>query len=50
MAEDEPAFCPESVNRSLPPKRGFETMPNFLIIVSFVFNALTVWYAWQWVA
>jgi hypothetical protein len=22
---------------------------NFLIIVSFVFNALTVWYAWQWV-
>ena len=23
---------------------------NFLIIVSFVFNALVVWYAWQWVA
>ena len=23
---------------------------NFLIIVSFVFNALTVWYAWKWVA
>jgi hypothetical protein len=22
---------------------------NFLIIVSFVFNALTVWYAWKWV-
>jgi hypothetical protein len=22
---------------------------NFLIIVSFVFNALTVWYAWNWV-
>lgn len=21
---------------------------NFLIIVSFVFNALTVWYAWNW--
>jgi hypothetical protein len=21
---------------------------NFLILVSFVFNALTVWYAWQW--
>jgi hypothetical protein len=21
---------------------------NFLIIVSFVWNALTVWYAWQW--
>jgi hypothetical protein len=23
---------------------------NFLIIVSFVFNALIVWYAWKWVA
>ena len=23
---------------------------NFLIIVSFVFNTLTVWYAWNWVA
>ncbi len=23
---------------------------NFLILVSFVFNALTVWYAWTWVA
>jgi len=23
---------------------------NFLIIVSVVFNALTVWYAWKWVA
>ena len=23
---------------------------NFLIIVSFMFNALIVWYAWQWVA
>jgi hypothetical protein len=22
---------------------------NFLLIVSFVFNALTVWYAWKWV-
>ena len=22
---------------------------NFLIIVSFVFNALTIWYAWTWV-
>lgn len=22
---------------------------NFLIIVSFVFNALTAWYAWTWV-
>jgi hypothetical protein len=23
---------------------------NFLIIVSFVFNGLTIWYAWKWVA
>jgi hypothetical protein len=23
---------------------------NFLIIVSIVFNALTIWYAWKWVA
>jgi hypothetical protein len=23
---------------------------NFLIAVSFVFNALTAWYAWSWVA
>ena len=23
---------------------------NFLILVSFVFNALTVWYAWRWTA
>jgi hypothetical protein len=22
---------------------------NFLIIVSFVFNALVIWYAWNWV-
>lgn len=22
---------------------------NFLIIVGFVFNALTIWYAWKWV-
>jgi hypothetical protein len=22
---------------------------NFLIVVSFGFNALTIWYAWQWV-
>lgn len=22
---------------------------NFLIVVSFVFNALTIWYAWGWV-
>jgi len=21
---------------------------NFLIVISFVFNALTVWYAWNW--
>ena len=33
---------------------GLPTYPaaydKFLIIVSFVFNALTVWYAWKWVA
>jgi hypothetical protein len=23
---------------------------NFLIFVGFVFNALTIWYAWKWVA
>jgi hypothetical protein len=23
---------------------------NFLIAVSFVFNGLTIWYAWKWVA
>jgi len=22
---------------------------NFLIFVSFIFNALTIWYAWKWV-
>jgi hypothetical protein len=22
---------------------------NFLLVVSFVFNALTIWYAWRWV-
>ena len=31
----------------LPYKGAYD---NFLIIVSFVFNALTVWYAWKWVA
>ena len=31
----------------LPYKGAYD---NFLIGVSFVFNALTVWYAWQWVA
>jgi len=25
------------------------TYDRFLLIVTFVFNALTVWYAWQWV-
>ena len=30
----------------LPYKGAYD---NFLIVVSFVFNALTVWYAWQWV-
>jgi hypothetical protein len=31
----------------LPYKGAYD---NFLIAVSFVFNALTVWYAWKWVA
>lgn len=31
----------------LPYKGAYD---NFLIIVSLVFNALTVWYAWNWVA
>lgn len=31
----------------LPYKGAYD---NFLIIVSFVFNGLTVWYAWQWVS
>ena len=31
----------------LPYKGAYD---NFLIAVSFVFNALTVWYAWRWVA
>jgi len=22
---------------------------NFLIVVTFAFNALTIWYAWKWV-
>jgi hypothetical protein len=30
------------------PDKG--TYDNFLILVSFIFNALTVWYAWGWVA
>ncbi|MBU0491300.1 MAG: hypothetical protein KKA73_05310 [Chloroflexi bacterium] len=30
----------------LPYKGAYD---NFLIVVSFVFNALTVWYAWNWV-
>ena len=30
----------------LPYKGAYD---NFLIFVSFVFNALTVWYAWKWV-
>jgi hypothetical protein len=30
----------------LPYKGAYD---NFLIIASFVFNALTVWYAWKWV-
>jgi hypothetical protein len=31
----------------LPYKGAYD---NFLIGVSFVFNALTIWYAWKWVA
>ena len=30
----------------LPYKGAYD---NFLIIVSFVFNGLTIWYAWRWV-
>ena len=30
----------------LPYKGAYD---NFLIIVSFVFNALVIWYAWNWV-
>ncbi len=30
----------------LPYKGAYD---NFLILVSFVFNALTIWYAWKWV-
>jgi hypothetical protein len=30
----------------LPYKGAYD---NFLIVVSFVFNALTIWYAWNWV-
>ena len=30
----------------LPYKGAYD---NFLIAVSFVFNALTIWYAWRWV-
>jgi len=32
MITDEPIFCPESVNRSLPRQAGFETMPEFDIV------------------
>ena len=31
----------------LPYKGAYD---NFLIIVSFVFNALTIWHAWNWIA
>ena len=31
---------------ALPYKGAYD---NFLIIVSFVFNALIIWYAWKWV-
>ena len=30
----------------LPYKGAYD---NFLIVVSFVFNALTIWYAWKWI-
>jgi hypothetical protein len=30
----------------LPYKGAYD---NFLIVVSFVFNAMTLWYAWKWV-
>jgi hypothetical protein len=30
----------------LPYKGAYD---NFLIVVSFVWNALTIWYAWKWV-
>ena len=29
---------------------GYPAYEKFLIIVSFVFNTMTVWYAWKWVA
>jgi hypothetical protein len=29
---------------------GYPVYNKFLIIVSMVFNAMTVWHAWQWVA
>ena len=29
---------------------GYPAFNKFLISVSFVFNAMTVWYAWKWVA
>ena len=28
---------------------GYAPFDQFLLIVSFVFNALTVWYEWKWV-
>ena len=30
--------------------RGYALYDQFLLVVSFVFNALTVWHAWKWVA
>lgn len=29
--------------------RGYAPYDQFLLVVSFVFNALTVWHAWKWV-
>lgn len=29
--------------------RGYSLYDQFLLVVSFAFNALTVWHAWKWV-
>lgn len=41
------AFCVLFNLTGLPYPGAYD---NFLIGVSFVFNALTIWYAWHWVA
>ncbi len=30
--------------------KAYPSYNQFLLIISFVFNAMTVWYAWKWVA